>query len=81
MSYQMLNNSFLLVLLRQLTPCAEQMSILEHDEWNQTQDCSEHGKDETCVLTAHVVEECARKKWRNSTKGVPHQSLTSDSRR
>jgi hypothetical protein len=27
------------------------------------------------------VEECARKKWRNSTKGVPHQSLTSDSRR
>jgi hypothetical protein len=55
------------------------MSVLEHNKWNQTQDRSKHRKNETCVLTAHVMEKRACEKWRNSTEGIPHQSLTGNS--
>lgn len=56
------------------------MSILEHDERDQTQHRSKHCKNQASILTAHVVEEGAREKRCHGTKRVSHQTLASNSR-
>ena len=68
-------------LLRKLTPGPQLMSILEHDKRNQTKQSSEKRKDKTSVLAPDVVEEGAREQRRDSTKGVPHETLARNGRR
>jgi hypothetical protein len=70
-----------LVLLGELTPSAQLVSILEHDKRNQAQKGAEQRENETSVLAADVVEEGARKQRRNGTERVAHKSLAGNRRR
>src|SRR4051812_15746443 len=56
------------------------MAVLEHNKRNQTQDRTKHGQYQSCILAAHVVEECVCEERRHSTQCVSHQPLTRDSR-
>jgi hypothetical protein len=56
------------------------MSILEHNKRNQTQESSKQRQDQSRILATHIVEESRREQRRNSSKCVPHKTLTGDSR-
>lgn len=63
----------------QLTPSPELGTKLEHDEGNKTQSRGDQGQDQTSILRADVVEELRREQRGDSTEGIPHKTLASNS--